>query len=178
MSIHLANDEVESWAGSVRWSLETLDGDVRQSGEESVVADALADTEVIKLDLANELADTDSQRLVLVTELMAGDGVISRSVHPFTPSKHLELGDPDIRTEVAIEGPELVIQLSSRSLARFVELKLEGAPDTVFSDNYLDLPAGRVVEVRSQAPSGWSAQQVKEMLQVYSLYDSYQVSHT
>ena len=45
----------------------------------------------------------------------------------------------------------LSLRLTGRSLARFVELALEGA-DVVFSDNYFDLPAGRAVTVRCPLP--------------------------
>ncbi len=41
-------------------------------------------------------------------------------------------------------GDEVAFTLRSRSLARWVELSLDGA-ETIFDDNYFDLPAGREV---------------------------------
>ena len=53
-----------------------------------------------------------------------------------------------------------------------MELSLEGA-DTVFSDNYFDLPAGRQARLRAPLPVGWSVEQAGAALEVRSLYDSF-----
>ena len=72
------------------------------------------------------------------------------------PNKHLELVDPQLAVEVsskAEEGKQAVFEVSAESLARFVELKLEGA-DVVFSDNYVDVPGGWKVQVTCPIPAG------------------------
>jgi beta-mannosidase len=63
--------------------------------------------------------------------------------------------------------------LTSQSLARFVEIKLEDAPNVVFSDNYFDLPRGRTLMVSCPLPAGWTESQAEKALRVYSLYDSF-----
>ncbi len=62
--------------------------------------------------------------------------------------------------------------MSAASLARFVELALEGA-DVVFSDNYFDVVPGMPVQVSCPIPQGWSIGQVRENLRVKSLVDSF-----
>jgi beta-mannosidase len=62
--------------------------------------------------------------------------------------------------------------LLAKSLARFVELELEGA-DVVFSDNYFDLPADRTVTVTCPLPEGWRLEQARAAFHVRSLYDSF-----
>jgi beta-mannosidase len=52
-------------------------------------------------------------------------------------------------------------------------LKLEEAPETVFSDNYFDVPAGRTIEISYPIPEGWSSDRAKKALLVYSLYNSF-----
>ena len=54
--------------------------------------------------------------------------------------------------------------------ARFVWLRLEGA-DTVFSDNFFDLPAGGTVQICCPLPAGWTLTQAKRSLRVHSLAD-------
>ena len=69
-------------------------------------------------------------------------------------------------------GDELVLKLVANSIARFVELKLNGA-HVVFSDNYFDVPAGRVVTITCPIPEGWTLEEAKDKLRIYSLYDSF-----
>lgn len=49
---------------------------------------------------------------------------------------------------------------------------LSGA-DVVFSDNYFDVPAGRMATVTCPLPSGWTVEQARAALRVRSLYDSF-----
>ncbi len=173
MDLHVSNDSPQPWDGSVRWSLETLGGEVIESGERAVVAPSLADTSIASLDFAGLLTPEAKRRAVLVVELLRGDERISLSVHPFVPSKHLDLEDPRPNVDIRAEGGRILIRLTARSLARFVELKLAGAPDTVFSDDYFDLPAGRTLTVACPLPEGWTESTAREALRVRSLFDSY-----
>jgi beta-mannosidase len=91
---------------------------------------------------------------------------------PFVPDKHLALTDPGLALDVHQQGDHVVLSLTARSLARFVQLALEGV-DVVFSDSYFDLPAGRQVVVTCPLPQGWDLQQAREALVIRSLYDSY-----
>jgi beta-mannosidase len=65
-----------------------------------------------------------------------------------------------------------LVRLRSTSLARWVELSLEGG-DTVFDDNYFDLPAGRDVAIGFTLPDGWTVERAKSALRVRSLIDTY-----
>ena len=56
--------------------------------------------------------------------------------------------------------------------ARLVELSFDGA-DVVFSDNYFDLPAGRVVTISCPLPQGWTLAQARAALKIRSVYDSF-----
>jgi beta-mannosidase len=93
------------------------------------------------------------------------------------------------------EEDRLAFDVTARSLARFVELTLEGAdavfspPSTgselalnavkgqalagIFDDNYFDLPAGRTATVTCPLPAGWTVEQAQAALRVRSLYDSF-----
>ncbi|HBX69440.1 MAG TPA: hypothetical protein DEH25_08665 [Chloroflexi bacterium] len=94
-------------------------------------------------------------------------------MYPFVSTKHLELTNPRLRARLHLDGDQLVIELNAQSLARFVELKLEDAPDVVFSDNYFDVPPKRKIEVNCPLPKGWTIEQARKALKVYSLYSSF-----
>jgi beta-mannosidase len=68
-----------------------------------------------------------------------------------------------------VEGQTLHVAVSAQSLARFVELSIDGV-DVVWSDNYFDLPAGASATVTCPLPEGWTAE---SCVVARSLYDSF-----
>ena len=170
--LYISSDLRDSWAGTIRWSLETLTGEVLTSGEESVKAAPLAVTHIRTLDFADRVSDANRREVVFVAELWQGDRRQALQVATFVPTKHVSLSNPAIQIEPRVEGEQLFIDVTARSLARLVELSLSGV-DVVFSDNYFDLPANRTVMVSCPLPQGWTIDQVREGLHVRSVYDSY-----
>ncbi len=179
MGLYVTNDTVRGWSGEIRWSLETLAGKRLKSGTEKVVAKALAATRVCILDFRRQVNDENRRQVIFVAELWQGKKFLRRQVVAFAPNKHLELADPVIEIKSpgvyktpGDPGKQFKFELSAKSLARFVELGLEGA-DGIFSDNYFDLPAGQTVSVSCPLPDNWTPEQAKAALRVRSLYDSY-----
>jgi beta-mannosidase len=179
-SLHVTSDLIEPWEGQIRWSLETLQGDVLASGEEQVKAAPLSSTHVRTLNFADRVCDDNpsagsgqAQRdVVFVAELWQDGQRQALQMAGFVPTKHLSLSDPTIVATVRSEGDRLAVDLQSGPAARLVELSLEGA-DVVFSDNYFDLPARRQVTVTCPAPAGWTPEQARSALKIRSIYDSY-----
>ena len=178
MEIHLTSDLTEPVDARVRWRLETLDGQILQKGEQSVRALALADTLVGTYDFSPQVTPENRRNVVFVAELWLGEQSIAPTppqyglaycVTPFAANKHLELGDPDLDVKTRVEGQILLAEISARSLARFVEISINGA-DTVFSDNYFDLPAGVAVTVTCPLPEDWTA---ASKVNATSLYNSF-----
>jgi len=172
MGVYVTSDLTEAWAGAVRWSLENLDGEVLTQGQEVVSAAPLASTRVCTLDFDRYVSDDNCRQVVFVCELRRGDLRLALCVATFAPNKHLCLTDPSLVVEVHRDGRQLVFEVTAQTLARFVELALDGA-DVVFSDNYFDLPAGRTVTVTCSLPQGWTLERAQEALRVRSLYDSF-----
>ena len=175
--IYVTSDLGESWEGSVRWSLETLDGKVLESGEQEVNAAPFDVTPVCQLDFSSRLSDDLRREAVFVAELVQDGVVLSRQTAFFIPTKHLALAEPGISTQVRVEEGQVRIELNSQSLARLVEVALEGA-DVVFSDNYFDLPAGRTASISAPLPEGWTLSQAEAALKIRSIYNSYAHSIT
>ncbi|MCA9998566.1 MAG: glycoside hydrolase family 2 protein, partial [Anaerolineales bacterium] len=170
--VYITNDQQEAWAGRVRWSLETLGGEALTAGEEAVKAAPLATTTVNLFDLSSYVGDDNCRDLIFIAELWQDDSLAARQTAFFAPTKHLQLADPEITAVCQVKGEQLCIEVNGRSLARLVELSLDGA-DVVFSDNYFDLPAGRTVTITCPLPSGWSVAQAEAALQIRSVYDSF-----
>ncbi len=170
--IYLTSDLRETWEGSVHWSLEMLDGVVMEAGEQPVQAAPFEVTTVCRLDFSGHLDDDSRRGAVFVAELRQGGQVLSRQTAFFVPTKHLALAEPGIAAQMRVEGEQIFIELTSHSLARLVEVALEGA-EVVFSDNYFDLPAKRTMVVSARLPAGWTLSRARAALKVRSVYDSY-----
>ncbi len=172
MNVWVTNDTAHPWTGELRWSLQTLGGKVLKSGTEKVQAKALSAAEIVSLDFHRQVNDENRRGLIFVAELWKGSKWRSRQVSTFCPNKHLDLVDPQIETRVSVLKGQMVLEVEADSLARFVELGLEGV-DVVFSDNYFDLPAGTSVTITCPLPAGWSLERARQCSQVSSLFDSY-----
>ena len=172
MGLHVTSDLLGPWVGTVRWSLETLSGKVLETGEETVAAVPLSSTHIRTLDFTDRISDDTRHDLIFVVELWQGEKRIALSVSSFVANKHLLLVDPGLAVDISQAGEQVVLQLTAQSLARFVEVSLDGA-DVVFSDNYFDLPAGRSLSLTCPLPAGWTIPQARRALKVRSLYDSF-----
>jgi beta-mannosidase len=135
---------------------------------------ALQSQQVAGLDFSAMVLGAGDRRreLILVAELVQGEQRLSTTTAIFSPNKHLELVEPGLEVQAVKQGKLARVLVTARSLARFVELKLEGA-DVVFSDNYFDVPAGWTVAVTCALPAGWNLQKLRKALRVTSLYQSY-----
>jgi beta-mannosidase len=171
-AIHVTSDLRELWEGTVRWSLETLRGEVLASGQEPVKVAPLASTHVRTLDFAGHISDDNRRELIFIAELWQGDRRVALHTATFVPTKHLSLTDPAVTAHLRSEDGQLIVELASHSLAHLVELTLEDC-DAILSDNYFDLPAGRPVTVSCPLPTGWTLAQACTALKVRSVYDSY-----
>ncbi len=171
--VFITNESRLPWEGSLRWSLETLDGQVLDSNELKAQVAPFEVTPVCRLDFSSRLTDDLARQTVFIAELWQAGQRLSRQTAFFVPTKHLNLVDPAIQANLHITGGEIQIELTSQSLARLVECTLEGA-DIVFSDNYFDLPAGRTTVISAPLPAGWTASRLQAALRIRSIYDSFE----
>jgi len=170
MNVWVTSDQVAPWSGSIEWKLVRLSGEVIESGSATVNLDPQQSKQALSRTF--DISPVEQRRVVFVCTLKHGQRQISSCVTTFIPNKHLDLVDPQLEVEVAQQGEQVAFNLSSKSLARFVELRLEGA-DVLFSDNYFDVLAGEGVRVTCPIPQGWSIDQVRAKLSVTSLFNSF-----
>jgi beta-mannosidase len=149
-----------------------LDGKVLDKGEVSVKAASFAVTPVCQLDFSKRLDDDLTRQVAFVAEMVKDGQIVARQSAFCVPTKHLELADPSIATQLKVEKGQIHIQLTAKSFARIVECTLEGT-DVIFSDNYFDLPTGRTVDILASLPADWTESQVTSAFKVRSIYDSY-----
>ncbi len=171
MDVWLTSDRTEPWQGSLEWKLVTLAGEVLDQGR--LEAGLAAQESKMVFSKAFDLTPAQKRSTFFYCALSQGGKTVGERLATFAPSKHLELADPQLKAAVHQQGDQVVIDLTAQSLARFVELKLNGA-DVVFSDNYFDVLPGQGAQVRCPIPSGWSVDQLRKALLVTSLFQSFQ----
>jgi beta-mannosidase len=125
-----------------------------------------------KLDFSSYVSDENRRQLVFTAELWQGAQLISRQTAAFVPFKHLSLTNPDLTVNMHTEKAQLIIELTSHSLALLVEVSLPGA-EVVFSDNYFNLPAGRTIQISCPLPAGWTLDRAEKEFRIRSIYDSH-----
>ncbi len=175
--LYVTSDLLDVWVGTVRWSLETLSGEVVKSGQEALTVPALNAVRACALDFSQEVTAKTQRDLVLVYELWRNDACLSSNVATFVQTKHLNLNDPGLVVAVTESDAGFAVEITAQNLARFVWLELESAgagdPDLIFGDNYFDLPAGRTVKITVPAAEGWTLETLSAALRVRSVVDSY-----
>jgi beta-mannosidase len=167
-AVWLTNDTQAPWQGRLRWTLETLDGEVLEGGEQAIQAAPSSASCLQRQDFTHPKSKIDWRNSFFVAELWQGEERLDIQVVAFTPEKGMRLKDPGLRAEMSQQGSHLTIHLAAQKLARFIELRLKGA-NVVFTDNFFDLPAGRSVEIECPLPDGWTLEQAQAALQVRSL---------
>jgi beta-mannosidase len=148
----------------------TLSGTVLESDVERATVGALTSDEICSMKF--ELSPEQVREVFVVCELFHQGTMVSTCLVAFVPNKHLKLTDPGITINIDDINDLMVCEVQSTSLARFVELSLEGG-EVIFSDNYFDLVPGHTVGVSFPRPEGWSTTEVVRSIKVRSLYDSY-----
>ncbi len=172
MSVYLTNDLLEPWEGSLRWSLEKLDGTLLVGGQAAATAPAQAAAMVYEQDFSGFISDANIRDVVFIAELWQAEQFISRQAATFVPIKHLTLQDPQLSSTLYKEKGQIALEVTAQSLALLVEISLPGT-DVDMSDNYFTLPAGRSLQVTFPMPAGGTLEQVKRELRLRSVYDSY-----
>ena len=172
MNVHVTSDLTHGWNGEVHWRLELLTGELLDSAHSYVEVGPLSNRLAARLNFGNKVNDENRRHVIFVCELWQHTHCLACKVAPFAPNKHLELADPQMQVKVSEQQGLLQYDITTQSLARFVELALEGQ-DVVFSDNYFDVPASCTQTVTSPLPEGWTVEQARQALRVRSLYDSF-----
>lgn len=174
--VYLTNETLHPVRGEMRWSLETLEGQVLDTGVVSTEAAGSDVTHCMGRDFSDRLSYDNRRDLVFIAELWLNEQLAQRQTAFFVPTKHLNLAEPEITSQIQLEGDQIVIDLQGKKLARLVECSLEGA-DVVFSDNYFDLPAGRIVRLTAPRPEGWTLQHIRTVFKVRSVFDSFETGN-
>jgi beta-mannosidase len=168
--VFVANDHPFPWQGKWCWSLETLNGEIVETGNAELSSSPISATFLREFDFTRAVKKYGASHLVFTAGIFEGEKCLSRQTTLFAREKDISLPNPGLHWDMDQESGNLVITLAANSFARYVEIRLDGA-DTIFSDNFFDLSACQTVRIHCPLPEGWTMEQAIGSLRVRSLAD-------
>jgi beta-mannosidase len=151
-SVSLVSDSTTQINARLRTRLLDVQGKTLSTRVQPVTLKPLTSTAVATYSDQQLLGRADPKRTVAVFELIDGTRVLSRSLVYFDAAKHLALAPSQIDAQLAQDGPDYTLTLSSAVLAREVWASF-GDLDVTLSDNALTLLPGEPAVLRIKSPA-------------------------
>lgn len=172
LGVFVVSDRREAIPATLAVRLLDFSGTTLWERRQEVTAAPLASGRVLEVPVSELLAGRDPARVFLRLELVGRDGaLLSENRRFLAPVKELRLERPRLEVDVRAEGGELVLTLSSRTLAPSVHVAFAG--EGRFGDDYFDLLPGRPRTVRFRPEGAVDLDAFRRGLTVVSLTDAF-----
>ena len=174
VEVHVTSDAMEACDGEVRWRLTDVDGEMLESGSDSVTISPRGNRLVRTLDLRRQVESHGPRNLLLWLGLVVGGQEVSSNLVLFVRPKHLELRDPGLGATVRQGLPgEFVVTITARKPALWAWIKLPDA-EASYSDNFVHLLPGVPAEIHLATQTSMTVAQVQQRLRLSSLVNTYE----
>jgi len=171
VEIYVNSDLMDTAADELSWTVTDVRGSAISKGKEKMEIKR-GSRRVNVLNLAKDIKQYGVRNLMVWLELAVKGQTVSTNFVTFARPKHLELCNPDIKTEIGQAGGNIVVTLTAKSPALWTWLELTGA-DARFSDNFFHLRPEKPVKIMVTSSEPLSAAQIRKNLRVRSLFDTY-----
>jgi beta-mannosidase len=172
LRVYAVSDLDEPLDAELHLGVYTYDGTAVQQGKTPLRLDPRASRLVVSKPLDELRGGLPANEVFLVCELKKGETTLSSNIHHFSPLKRVEFPQPEIRPEVLARDGQVVVRLQTSKFAKDVYLSVPGIKGR-FSDNFFDLVPGRTYEVGFISEQPVSPDQLRPVLKVISLKDTY-----
>lgn len=164
----ISNESRRDFSGTLTYALyDASDKCIKEKSVEISVPQC-SSVFAAEADMNEYMKDCPSEYFVIYS-LSDKNHVVASSTVRFAPSKHFRFSNPDIKAVISGSGRDFEIVLSSASYAASVEVDFTDI-DAEFSDNYFDLLASVPKKVAFKTSVPMSADKLKEMLTLRSVY--------
>jgi beta-mannosidase len=172
LKLFIVSDRPKAVPAKLRVTLMNFEGATLKSFVEDVNVAPLTSRSYFDLRVEELLGGTDGKNAVVYCELLVNGKVVSSHDYFFAPFKELTFSKPTIISEVTRIRGGFSVKLTTDRFAKAVYLSV-AEHDGLFSDNFFNLAPGRemTVEFRSREPI--SVEQLKERLQIRSVFDAF-----
>ena len=172
LKLFVISDRPKTVQAKLRVSLMKFDGTVLKNFVQDVNVAPLASRSYFDLRVEQLLDQADRKDVVAYCELLVNGKVVSSHDYFFAPFKELQFEKPSISSEVTPTRGGFSIKLSTDKFAKAVYVSV-AEHDGFFSDNYFNLAPGRDVTVGFRSRTPLSLEQVRERLQIRSVFDAF-----
>lgn len=170
VKITLVNDTMKKIYGEILWRFADNKSETIKSGKKKISLSPLTVSEYLKPEFNFDKASGD---VYLEFEFVSGDDSLSYGTCIFTKHGKFNFLNPDIRTEIFEMNDRFLVEIKTKSYAKYVEVSFEGI-DAVLSDNYFDVSANKVktIELLKEDISGeYSLEKLKKNIKTRSVFD-------
>ncbi|MDZ4196868.1 MAG: glycoside hydrolase family 2 protein, partial [Candidatus Izemoplasmatales bacterium] len=167
-NIHLSNESLQEIQGAIHLKWMDVDGIIIEERSHEVVI--LPQTSAIVDHFSTTLEYSQLMDKVLVVEFTNKSGQRVSNQVSFVPDKHLSLKKPQIKTLIHLQDQTLTMELSTDTLAKYVEIG-HNIHDIRASDQYFHLFPNKPIFV--EVPWNDSIEEFVNGLQLRSLVDTY-----
>lgn len=169
IKIYIISDKLQKQIGSL--TMKALDFSGKESWKKTFIAEVPANSSkmIYKVKTEDVFSNRHRQKMVFIAELKEKDSLIAKTFFYFTNPKDLKLTKPELAYEIREINGSFIIRLETDNLIKNLYLSIDG--DAIFSDNYFDLIPGETTEIICKTTL--SLEEIKNKIQVYSLFDSY-----
>jgi beta-mannosidase len=167
LKTYIISDEVKDQKAKLGMKLMDFEGKVLWEKTLDVNIAANKSVVVHEIALKRILPEQDTGRVILYTNVVNGNKLLSENVYYFAKTKDLALPDPEIGiSSPAFDTTATGVLITAKKLAKNVYLQYDD-PEVQFSDNYFDLLPGqsKVIWFNKKVPV--------QQLKVISLRDTF-----
>lgn len=170
--LFVVSDRPKAVPAKIRVTLMNFDGATLKSYERDLNIAPLTSRSYFDLRVPELLGGNDDKRVLVYSELLVNDKVVSSHDHFFAPFKDLTFSKPTITPEIKPVRGGFSVKLTTDKFAKAVYLSV-AEHDGFFSDNFFNLAPGRVVTVQFNTRAPLSLEQFRERLQIRSVFDAF-----
>lgn len=169
-ALYVTNDRRSALSAELRWSVTDLAGNALFQGNSPVIVPASSSLVAHELDLTSQIATYGQHSLLIWTEVIAQGQAVAQNTLFFGRPLGLKLEQPHLEVQVSGTGTEHSIQIETDKPALWVWLDLNNK-DADYSDNFIHVLPSRTATIRVRLDKPLSAQELRDSLQVRSIYD-------
>ena len=172
LKLYVVSDRPKPVPAKLRVTLMNFDGTILKTFLQDLNVVPLTSRSYFDLRVSELLDGTDGKNAVVYCELLVNGKVVSSHDYFFAPFKELTFSKPNITSEVTRIHGGFSVKLSTDRFAKAVYLAV-AEHDGFFSDNFFNLAPDRETTVEFRTREPLSLEQVRERLQIRSVYDAF-----
>jgi len=174
VNVKIISDDINNQNVQLSWQLLHFNGDILEKGiEQNIEIKALSCIALETISAKAFLKNYDTTKMYLSFELKASNELVSSNRLFFEEPKQLQLDKAIINSKVEITENDVLVHLSTNTLAKNVFLDFEG-DNGFFEDNYFDMDANQTIIIKYSPENN----DFKSKLSVVSMKDMIEYKST